>query len=81
MGWKMGVYGVACGNTKDKPAYNGCTFATKEEAERAGEELLMRWYVPDGTVAVEFPDEAPNYEFPADASRPRAIQAAESAPG
>ena len=32
---------------------NGQRFATKEEAEQAGRDLLSRWYVPDSYRVVE----------------------------
>jgi len=40
--------------------FNQCVFATKEEAEIAGDELLSRWFLPDGFKVVEVDDEA-NY--------------------
>lgn len=39
---------------------NGLYFATKEEAERWGADLLMRWYVPTDHRAVEV-DKPVNY--------------------
>jgi hypothetical protein len=32
---------------------NGLRFATREEAERWGRDLLMRWFVPTDSRAVE----------------------------
>jgi hypothetical protein len=49
---------------------NALRFATKEEAERAGDELLSRWTVPLSSRATETPDEPVNYEFPTWADRP-----------
>lgn len=72
MGWKYGVYGKACGNTEDAPAFNAVVFATQDEANRAGKELLWRWMAPDGFVTVQV-DEEPNYTFPTEASRPQPI--------
>lgn len=53
-------------------ATNAIRFATKDEAERAGEELLSRWYAPTDSRAAESDDEV-NYEFPEGADRPREI--------
>lgn len=52
---------------------NALRFATKDEALRAGSELLSRWTVPDAHRAVES-NESVNYEFPTTISRPRPIQ-------
>jgi len=41
---------------------NGLTFATKEEAEQNAKDLLMRWFVPTDSRAVES-DEEPNYQY------------------
>ena len=45
-----------------KLSFNGCVFATAEEADGAGSELMSRWYVPVGyeVIAVE---DTPNYIF------------------
>ena len=43
-------------------ATNSCVFATKEEAEAAGSELLSRWFVPDAHEARET-DKPVNYRF------------------
>jgi len=40
--------------------FNQCVFATREEAEIAGDELLSRWFLPDGFKVVEVNEEA-NY--------------------
>ena len=53
----------------EKPATNAVRFATKEEAERAGHELLSRWFAPTGFEVRETEDKI-NYEFPENASRP-----------
>jgi hypothetical protein len=37
-------------------AGNGLRFATREEAERWGRDLLMRWFVPTDSRAVESAD-------------------------
>lgn len=52
---------------------NALRFATADEAERAGDELLSRWTVPLSARATETPDEPVNYEFPIGASRPRPV--------
>lgn len=39
---------------------NAVRFATREEADAAGRELLMRWFVPTGHRVVES-DDAVNY--------------------
>ena len=41
---------------------NGCRYATREEAEAAGNELLSRWFVPTDSRAVESPDPV-NWRF------------------
>ena len=41
---------------------NSCRFATQLEAEKAGRELLSRWYVPTDSRASESDDEI-NYRF------------------
>ena len=56
-----------------KWATNSLRFATKEEAERAGVELLSRWYVPSGSRAAESEDPV-NYTFKAGTARPEAIK-------
>ena len=58
----------------ERPATNAVRFATFEEAERAGNELLSRWYVPTGFEVREMADDV-NYEFPESVSRPQPIQA------
>jgi len=42
---------------------NALRFATKEEAEASGRELLSRWFVPTDSRATETPDEPVNYKF------------------
>lgn len=54
---------------------NSLRFATKDEAERAGVELLDRWYVPTDSRAAESDDEI-NAEFPVGTSRPNLIEKA-----
>ena len=41
-------------------SFNACVFATREEAEIAGDELLGRWFLPDGYNVIEVDEEA-NY--------------------
>ena len=55
-------------------ATNSLRFATKEEAELAGHELLSRWYVPTDSRAAESEDPV-NYRFDSDAYRPVRIEA------
>ena len=69
MRWKYGVYGKSIGNTKEAPACNAVAFATKEEAERGGSELLSRWFAPDGYVVFES-DEPVTYRFVEGRERP-----------
>jgi hypothetical protein len=45
-----------------KWAGNALRFATKEEAEESGNELLSRWFVPVDSRAVQSEDEV-NYKF------------------
>jgi hypothetical protein len=55
MSWKPEVYtGTWNGNA--------LRFATKEEAEASGKELLSRWFVPTDSRAVES-DDPVNYRF------------------
>jgi len=42
--------------------FNACVFATSEEADSAGRELMSRWFVPTGFEVVAV-DEGPNYVF------------------
>ena len=48
---------------------NACRYATKEEANAAGAELLSRWFAPSGYRATECADPV-NYEFRDGKSRP-----------
>jgi len=48
---------------------NALRFATKEEAEAAGKELLSRWYVPRDSRATASEDPV-NYRFDFAAYRP-----------
>lgn len=41
---------------------NGLRFATREEAERQGRDLLARWFVPTDSRA-DPSDDAPNYRY------------------
>ena len=45
-----------------KWASNACVYATREEAESAGNELLSRWFVPVDSRAVESSEKV-NYRF------------------
>jgi len=60
-------------NVDGKWAGNSCRFETKDEAERAGVELLSRWFVPLGSRAEESTDPV-NYRFPVDSPRPESIK-------
>ena len=75
--YQFGVYGGGCGNTIDNPSTNSCHFATEQEAIRAGNELLSRWFMPSGFKVLES-DSEPNYEFPDDCSQPRPIAKGEA---
>jgi len=57
----------------DKWSTNSCVFATKEEAEAAGVELLSRWFVPVDSRAVES-DKPVNYRFNFKINQPESIQ-------
>ena len=41
-------------------SFNACVFATRQEAKIAGDELLGRWFLPDGYNVIEV-DEKVNY--------------------
>ena len=45
-----------------KAGFNSVAFATEEEANDAGRELMSRWFVPTGWEVVET-DDAVNYTF------------------
>ena len=51
---------------------NSCVYATRQEAEAAGRELLSRWFVPSDSRAVES-NETVNYRFNFRSNRPEAI--------
>ena len=53
MAYKLGVFGKYINHMRDDPLYNGAVFATPEEANRAGHELLARWAAPEGFVVVK----------------------------
>jgi hypothetical protein len=55
MSWKPEVYTGSWSS-------NALRFATKEEAEASGKELLSRWFVPTDSRAVESEDPV-NYSF------------------
>jgi len=63
--FKYGVYGVG----ETKMSFNACTFATRDEADRAGFELQMRWMGMEGFDTIETNDPV-NYTFPHCAYRP-----------
>ena len=51
---------------------NGLRFATHDEADAAGRELLSRWWVPDEYRVVES-SELVNYRFNPDTGKPEAL--------
>jgi hypothetical protein len=51
---------------------NALRFATKEEAEASGKELLNRWYVPTDSRAAESSDPV-NYRFNFDTQKNEAL--------
>lgn len=55
-------------------ATNALRFATKSEAEKAGHELLSRWWVPVDSRAVES-DDPVNYKFDDNLGKPVRIEA------
>lgn len=67
MSWKMEV---CC---QGEWSTNGCRYATKEEAEAAGTELLSRWYVPTASRAAESTDPV-NWRFDFEAYKPEPIK-------
>jgi len=56
----------------EKPATNACRFATMEEADAAGRELLSRWLAPESFEVRESTDPV-NYRFDFEAMRPARI--------
>jgi len=52
---------------------NAVVFATKEEAEAAGRELLSRWWVPVDSRAAES-TEPVNYRFNFETGRPEPLK-------
>ena len=56
MSWKAEV------KADGKWSSNSLRFATKEEAEASGRELLSRWFVPTDSRAAES-DDPVNYKF------------------
>ncbi len=65
--WKTEVCVVDQG--KETWATNGLRFATKAEAEKAGDELLSRWWVPIAHRAA-MSDDPVNYVFDDKLGRP-----------
>lgn len=70
--FKYGVYGVG----ETRMTFNACTFATADEADRAGFELQMRWMGMEGFDVVET-NEPVTYTFPKSAARPLSIPMAD----
>jgi hypothetical protein len=56
MSWKAEVFADSCWSS------NALRFATEEEAENSGRELLSRWFVPTDSRAAKS-DDAVNYKF------------------
>jgi len=56
--WKPQVY-IA---SESKWCGNGLAFETRQEAEQNAADLLMRWFVPTDSRAIES-DETPNYRY------------------
>jgi hypothetical protein len=67
--WKMEVF------VDNSWSSNACVYATKEEAEAAGQELLNRWFVPTDSRAAESTDPV-NYRFNFVTYRPERIDTA-----
>jgi hypothetical protein len=65
--WKTEVCTIH--NGSESWASNALRFATKIEAEKAGHELLSRWYVPISSRAAESIDPV-NYVFDDSVGRP-----------
>jgi hypothetical protein len=51
---------------------NACVFATKEEADAAGHELMSRWFAVRETRSVEVAKPV-NYRFDFEAYKPKAL--------
>ena len=68
MNYKTAVHETASA----RGSSNACVFATYNEADRAGKELLSRWTLPHHHSVIET-DEPVNYEFPEGIDRPRSI--------
>jgi hypothetical protein len=69
--WRTGIIE----SEGDRPCFNALVFATKEEAEAYGSELLSRWTLPVAHVAVET-NNAVTYRF--DFERGKAVPLEES---
>ncbi len=54
--FKVGVYGGGTGNTIDDPASSAVRFATEEEGQAYGRDLLSRWMVPEAFVVLSSMD-------------------------
>lgn len=68
----MKSYAVYCTFRSDPPATNGCRYATEEEAQSAGNELLSRWMSPTG-FEVRQTNDPVNYRFNFDSGRPEML--------
>lgn len=68
--WKTEVCTIYQGN--ESWATNALRFATQVEAEKAGHELLSRWYVPIKSRAAQSEDPV-NYVFDDATGRPAPI--------
>lgn len=68
MSYKYGVHM----REGDKPSFNSCAYATRDEADRAGRELLSRWLLPS-SYSIHRSDETVNYRFKKCTSRPESI--------
>jgi len=71
-------YAVYVKLPNENPATNGVRFATREEADAAGHELLSRWFVPESFEVREAP-ESVNYRFDFEAGRPVSLGTAAGA--
>ena len=56
MSYYVGVYGGGTGNTKDNPASASMRYATYDEAEAYGCDLLCRWTQPSDFIVIQSDD-------------------------
>ncbi len=68
MNWKYGIHERPNSNA----CFNACVYATREEAEAAGRELLSRWLSPSHYSLHETSDPV-NYRFNFETKRPESI--------